>query len=179
MATPTKTYEVLIRGRGISADVADPTDPAVAAAATFTLDGVTVNGVDKPAAFFQGTELGTLTAAVKAGVVDITDVATVGAPSYTKNRVTAGGIGDFSVGSVSVAPGAKAAEVWTVTVTDAAVPAAWSVVGSTLGATATAYCGIPYNNGQVAFTITDLNGTPPLTHPGVADQFTLTVGAQV
>ena len=176
-----KTYEVLIRGRGISAAADDPSLPASAAAATFTLDGVTVNGTDKPVTYFQGTELATLTAAIKAGVVDSLDVATVGAGVITKDRTVAAGVGDFSVTNVSVAPGAKAAEVWTVTVTSAALPrATWSVVGSTLGATASAFCGVPYNNGSVAFTINDLY-TDGVTekHPGVADQFTLTVGGQV
>jgi hypothetical protein len=176
-----KTYEILIRGRGISAGAADPADPATASAATFTLEGVTVNGTDKPVSFFQGSELSTLTAAVKAGIVDALDVATVGAAVVTKDRSTAAGIGDFSVTDVAVAPGAKAAEVWTVTVTNAALPrATWSVVGSTLGAAATAYSGLPYNNGSVSFTINDLY-TDGVTekHPGVADQFTLTVGAAV
>lgn len=176
-----KTYEILIRGRGVSAAADDPALPATASAATFTLEGVTVNGVDKPVGFFQGTELATLTAAVKAGIVDALDVATVGAATITKDRGTNAGVGDFSVTGVSVAPGAKAAEVWTVTVTNAALPrAAWSVVGSTLGAAATAYTGLPYNNGSVSFTINDLY-TDGVTeqHPGLADQFTLTVGAQV
>ena len=167
----SKIYEVLIRGRGVSAAADDPSLAASASGTTITIDGITVNGVDKPMALFQATELSTLTAAIKAGLVDVLDVNTIGAAVITKDRVTAAGTGDFSVTGVSCIPG-TVAEVWTVTVTNATAPATWSVVGATSGAKASATTGVAYDNGQIAFTINDTG-----VDAGVADQFTLTVSA--
>ena len=170
-----KIYEVLIRGRGISAAADDPSSATSASNTTITIDGITVNGVDKPVGNFQATELTTLTAAVKAGLVDILDVNTIGAATITKSRTVAGGIGDFSVTGVTCAPG-TVPETWTVTVTSAGPPGVWSVVGGTSGAKANATSGVPYDNGQIQFTINDLwVMAGPQTHPGVADQFTLVV----
>jgi hypothetical protein len=166
-----KTYEILIRGRGISAAADDPSLPASASAATITLDGITVNGVDKKMSNLQATELATLTAAVKAGLVDSLDVNTIGAATITKGAGVNAGTGQFSVTGVSCVPG-TVAETWTVTVTNATAPATWSVVGGTSGAKASATTGIAYDNGQIAFTINDTG-----TDAALLDQFTLVVSA--
>lgn len=166
-----KIYEVLIRGRGVSAAADDPSLAASASGTTITLDGVTVNGVDKAMSRFQASELSTLTAAIKAGLVDILDVNTIGAATITKGAGVNAGTGQFTVTGVSCAPG-TVAETWTVTVTNATVPATWSVVGGTSGAKADATTGVAYDNGQIAFTINDTG-----TDAAVADQFTLVVSA--
>lgn len=164
-----KTYEIMLKARGISAASDDPSLAASASSATFTIDSMIVNGIDKPASKFSATELATLTAALKAGIVDVLDVNTIGAATITKGAGVNSGVGQFTVTGVSCAPG-TVAETWTVTVTNATAPATWSVVGGTSGAKASATTGVAYDNGQIAFTINDTG-----TDAAVADQFTLVV----
>lgn len=63
------------------------------------------------------------------------------------------------------------AETWTVTCTNAGTNT-WSVVGSVTGATANATVGTPYDNGSIAFTLTDVSGANALN-----DQYTVQVQA--
>lgn len=168
---PYKIYEVLIRGRGVSAAADNPSLAASASNTTVTIDGVTVNGVDKAMTAFQASELSTLTAAIKAGLVDVLDVNTIGAATITKGDGVNGGVGQFTVTGVSCTPG-TVAETWTVTVTNATAPATWSVVGGTSGAKASATTGVAYDNGQIAFTINDTG-----TDAALLDQFTLVVSS--
>lgn len=167
MATPTKTYEFLVRGRAVSADVADPALAATASAATFYVEGMTVNGVDKAAAAFSASELATLTAAIKAGVVDVLDVNTL-VVAITKGAGVNAGTGDFVAPTATCVPGALA-EVWTVT-RKAGVPQLWTVVGATSGAKADATSGVAYSNTSISFTIVE-GATPS----AATDAFTVTI----
>jgi hypothetical protein len=63
------------------------------------------------------------------------------------------------------------AETWTVTCTNAGTNT-WSVVGSVTGATANATVGTPYDNGRIAFELTDVSGANALN-----DQYTVQVQA--
>ncbi len=164
-----KVYEIQVLARGSHGSDADPSLTSTASASTFVIDSVVVNGVSKPSSFFEASELSTLTAAIKAGVVNLIDKAVAAAAVITKGAGVGGGTGQFSVTGVSSSP-TTVAEVWTVAVTNATPPSTWSVTGSVSGAKADATIGVPYDNGQIAFTINDTG-----TDPAVTDAFTITV----
>lgn len=162
-----KVFEIGLKARGINAADDSPALAQSATDSTITIDTVVVNGVEKSAAnFFAAAELATLTAALKAGLVNLLDVNTISAATITKGAGVGGGTGQFTVTGVSCSAN-TVAEVWTITATSATN---WTVTGATSGASSPATTGVPYDNGQIAFTINDTG-----TDAAATDAFTLTV----
>lgn len=143
------SLNAIVRGRltgSVSTD--DLKSLTVINAGTFVIDGINVNGADTDLRKYSSGELSALTSAMKQILVDELDF-TIGTPTPGFTNVGGG-----SVGSTSSANGSLA-ETWTITCTNATVPATFSVSGSTTGLLDnSAVAGTAFTLGPLHFTVT-------------------------
>ena len=98
--------------------------------------------------------------------VDVSDNPVI---TYAASSPVRAGTGNGTVGSLVVNQATAQSEAWTIT---ALSPTVFSVSGFISGAQASATVGVPYNNGIVAFTLTD-----GLTAFVAGDSFTFTISS--